>query len=234
MDWPSALRAPTVALVVLPSILWGGKESEIPWAIGAVLIVCGIYPGLIFSMRYSLNKHQLAGGVENMSSALRPIVIVAVLTIVSAAQHAWYWPQLPDRVATHWGIDGQANDWMTRTAATVTLCGIQIGIPLFLIAVTSLASRLPVSMVNIPNREYWLHPDRRSATLEWMSRMMGWIAVLTSLFMIGIGHLTFMANKTGSGLHVGFFLAALGGYLICVFSIAGRSLCRFRMPRPTV
>lgn len=103
-----------------------------------------------------------------------------------------------------------------------------------LVAVTSLASRLPDSMMNIPNREYWLHSDRRSATLAWMNRMLAWIAVLTSLFMIGIGHLAFLANKTDGGLHVGFFGAALGVYLIYVFSVAGRSLFRFRLPRPTV
>jgi uncharacterized membrane protein len=84
-----------------------------------------------------------------MLSGTRALAILVVLTIVSVVQHAWYWFQLPDRVATHWGIDGQPNDWMTRTGATLTLCGLQIGVPLFLVAVTSLASRLPDSMMNI-------------------------------------------------------------------------------------
>jgi uncharacterized membrane protein len=169
-----------------------------------------------------------------MFTATRAIAILVMLTIVSVVQHAWYWPQLPDRVATHWGIDGQPNDWMTRTGATLTLGGLQIGIPLFLVAVTSLASRLPDSMMNIPNREYWLHPDRRSAALAWMNRMLAWIAVLTSVVMIVVGHLAFIANKTGTGLNLGVFAAALGTYLACVFSIAGRSLFRFRLPRSTV
>ncbi len=26
----------------------------------------------------------------------------------------WYWPQLPDPVPTHWGIDGRPDDWMPR------------------------------------------------------------------------------------------------------------------------
>ncbi len=169
-----------------------------------------------------------------MFSTMRALTLLFVLTIVSGAQHAWYWPQLPDRIATHWGIDGQPNDWMTRTAATLTLCGLQIGVPLFLVAVTWLACRMPDSMLNIPNREYWLQPDRRAVTLQWMKRMLAWIAVLTSLCMIGIGHLAFIANKTGGGLNVGLFWAVLGAYLACVFSIAGRSLFRFQMPRSTV
>ena len=165
-----------------------------------------------------------------MSSRSLPVTIVGILTVVSVLQHAWYWTQLPAEVATHYGIDGQPNDWMSRTIATLMLCGFQIGIPFFLIAVTSLASRLPNSMVNIPHRQYWLHPDRRSATLAWMSSMMGWIAVMSAIFMIIIGHLTFLANMAGSGLDVRFFLVSLGTYLSGVFIIAGRSLWHFRLP----
>ena len=87
------------------------------------------------------------------------------------------------------------------------------------------------SVINIPHREYWLHPERRVATLAWMNEMMLWIAVLTSLIMIVMGHLTFIANKSGGGLHMGMFLTALGVFLAGVFTIAGRSLCRFRLPR---
>ena len=166
-----------------------------------------------------------------MESSKVAVALLAVLTVLSAAQHAWYWSQLPDRVATHWGIDGQPNDWMTRTGATVTLCGLQIAVPWFLVAVTSLASRLPHSMINIPNREYWLHPDRSSETLAWMNRMLGWIAVLTSILMINLGHMAFIANKTGAELNMVAFAATLGAYLACVFLIAGRSLFRFRMPQ---
>lgn len=90
--------------------------------------------------------------------------------LLSLGQHAWYWPQLPDRVATHFGIDGQPNDWMSRTSSTLMLCGIQLGLPLFLAGVMSLANRLPDSMINIPHREYWLHPDRRAATSLWRFR----------------------------------------------------------------
>jgi hypothetical protein len=37
--------------------------------------------------------------------------LVACLIVVAIVQNAWYWPQLPQRVATHFGIDGQPNAW---------------------------------------------------------------------------------------------------------------------------
>ena len=165
-----------------------------------------------------------------MSSRSLPLKIVGILTVVSLVQHAWYWPQLPAEVATHYGIDGQPNDWMSRASAILMLCGFQIGIPFILIAVTSLASRLPNSMVNIPHRHYWLHPDRRTATLARIGNMMGWTAVMSAIFMITIGHLTFRANISGGGLDVQLFLFSLGAYLICVFTIVGHSLWHFRLP----
>jgi uncharacterized membrane protein len=161
------------------------------------------------------------------------LAILAALSLFSVLQHAWYWPQLPDRIATHFGIDGQPNDWMSKTSATILLLGVQVGLPLFLIAIGSLVRWLPDSMINIPNREFWLHPDRRSTSLAWTNNMLAWIAVLSSLFMIIIGHLTFVANKNDTPLHTGAFLTSLAVYLATVFSIAGLALRRYRLPKST-
>ena len=166
-----------------------------------------------------------------MNSLKTGYLMLATLMVFGVVQHAWYWPQLPDQVATHFGVDGQPNDWMSRSASTIVFLMLQLGVPMFMLGITSLAFRMPVSMLNIPNREYWLQPERRAATIAHMSLMMTWIAVLTSLFMTLIGHLTFMANKTGHGLNLPLFLSALIAFLIAVFTIAGRSMWHFRMPR---
>lgn len=166
-----------------------------------------------------------------MNSTKTGYLFLAGLMLLGVFQHVWYWPQLPERVATHFGIDGKPNDWMSRSTSTFVFLALQLGVPVFMLAMTSLAARMPVSMVNIPNREYWLHAERRVATMAHMSLMMTWIAVLTSLFMTVIGHLTFMANKTGDGLNLPIFLSALVTFLIAVFTLAGRSMWHFRMPR---
>ena len=166
-----------------------------------------------------------------MNSTKTGYLILAGLMLLGVFQHARYWPELPERVATHFGIDGKPNDWMSRSTSTIVFLALQSGVPVFMLAMTSLASRMPVSMVNIPNREYWLHPERRSATMAHMSLMITWIAVLTSLFMTAISHLTFVANKTGNGLNLPLFFSTLIAFLIAVFTIASRSMWHFRMPR---
>lgn len=158
------------------------------------------------------------------------VMLIAGITLFSLALHAWYWNQLPDRVATHFGIDGRPNDWMNKGSATALLCGIQVAMPLFLFGIGSLLQHIPSSMINIPHREYWLHPDRRQQTIEHVSNMLAWIAVLTALEMMAIGHLTFLANRTGSPLNAPLFLTILGLYLLGVFSLAGRSYWVLRKP----
>jgi len=62
VDWWIALLLcvpPTVSLIVVVSLFVDGKQSEIPAAIVAALLVGGIYVGLIFPMRYGLDDHQL-------------------------------------------------------------------------------------------------------------------------------------------------------------------------------
>jgi uncharacterized membrane protein len=173
-----------------------------------------------------LASHQQGKWTSKSFAAL----LIAGITLFSLALHAWYWNQLPDRVATHFGIDGRPNDWMNKGSATALLCGIQVAMPLFLFGIGSLLQHIPSSMINIPHREYWLHPDRRQQTIEHVSNMLAWIAVLTALEMMAIGHLTFLANRTGSPLNAPLFLTILGLYLLGVFSLAGRSYWVLRKP----
>jgi hypothetical protein len=42
--------------------------------------------------------------------------------------------------------------------------------------------KLPDSIVNIPHREYWLHPDRHASSIGYVQFFMNWIAVALSLF----------------------------------------------------
>lgn len=163
-------------------------------------------------------------------TTLLKLVLGGLLVAGVLAQHAWYWPQLPQRVATHFGADGQPDDWMSRTAATVLLAGLQIGLPLFLLGITQLARRLPDSMVNIPHREYWLAPERRESTLLHMDRMMFAIAALTAIFLFVIVHLTFLANRAATSLDTRAFFVAMAMYVAGVFLVAGFSLRKLRLP----
>ncbi|MFO0975327.1 MAG: DUF1648 domain-containing protein [Planctomycetaceae bacterium] len=166
-----------------------------------------------------------------MKSTVLPLVLLSVLIAASVPQHFYYYTQLPEVVATHFGADGKPNDWMNRLTATLVVGGIQILLPLFLLGITWLSTRLPDSMLNIPNREYWLRPDNRAATISHMYLMLAWIAAITTAFMGVMSHLVFVANRDSVALNMTAATISLVIYLALVLSIAFSSMWRFRLPR---
>lgn len=43
-----------------------------------------------------------------------PYVLCAGLMVLLAVQALYYYPQLPERMASHFGADGRPNGWTTR------------------------------------------------------------------------------------------------------------------------
>lgn len=109
---------------------------------------------------------------------LQTILLIAIAALVSS-----YYPHLPDQVASHFGGGGVADGWMSKQgfaafsivfpiAMATLLTGIQASI--------SLLGRMPASMVNVPNRWYWLAPERKEETIAFL-------AGRTSRFMLVTG-----------------------------------------------
>jgi uncharacterized membrane protein len=128
----------------------------------------------------------------NLSSRLVPLAACYALFVATlAASTAW----LPDRVASHFGMDGEPNGWMDR-GGYLLLMGIS-GLVLASLAplLAFLTPRLPRNMVNIPHREYWLAPNNVQATTEYLSGFalrIGWLGLL---LMLGLHLLVVQANQ---------------------------------------
>lgn len=156
--------------------------------------------------------------------------ILLLLVPVGILQHSWYWYRLPESVATHFGTAGQADDWMPRAEAVLLQAGFQVVFPFFILLMGKLTSVLPVTMVNIPYREYWLHPDRRKDSLAWMSGMLSWMSMGMSTVMLVLSHLTFRANVNRQPFEMLPFFCLLAAFLAFVFSLVGMSFRRFTRP----
>lgn len=107
-------------------------------------------------------------------------MMLLVIGIVATIQMLWWYPLLPDPMPTHFNVQRQV-DGMTAKKWFCVFQAALLGI--FLIAfplLPFLLRRLPDSFVKIPNRVYWLAPDRRSQTFQYIGELMtaiGWITV---------------------------------------------------------
>ena len=147
------------------------------------------------------------------------IFLLLVLSVIGLIQNIAYWFHLPEQVATHFNSRGNPNDWMSRNAAVVLMTLLQIILPIGTTAIGSISMLLPPSLINVPHRDFWLHPDRIDHTRAYTVNALGWISIATSLLLMSINHLSFVANTSSQPLNTSLSFIALVAYLTVVFSI---------------
>ena len=86
------------------------------------------------------------------------LILLLALYAVFAGSLIYAAGELPDEVATHFDFRGDANGWMSKPADLLLMGALGLALPLFLIGICYATRFLPMGMVNLPNREYWLAP----------------------------------------------------------------------------
>lgn len=152
----------------------------------------------------------------------RPASVFFLLSLLVCALHLnWAATQLPERVATHFGTGGRADGWSDRNAFLLMYALLVVGMSAILGGIGLIIGRLPASAINLPNREYWLAPERRADTHARVREQMLVMAGATNLFFLGLMHLTVAANRLserrlGSGFWLLFaaYLAFVTGWAV--------------------
>jgi Domain of unknown function (DUF1648) len=124
-----------------------------------------------------------------MRDSSRIAFIIALLLCIGQA--VYYYPLLPDRVASHFGISGLPDAWSNK--------GWFVGTYLFTVASTSILffgmvpmlKRIPDTFISLPNKGYWLSPEHREGTLKLLSRQFLWFGTATLLLLLDIFHQSF-------------------------------------------
>ncbi len=138
---------------------------------------------------------------------------------------------LSGRVATHFGIDGQANGWMSGSGYINFIRLFGLALPGFTVAIGFLTRFLPAGMINIPNRDYWLAPEHRASTSASVLGSCLWLACLEVGFVGGMHYLTVVANRsTPAHLPSGGLLILLGMFVVGLVLWIVALVSRFRRP----
>ena len=157
-----------------------------------------------------------------------PWIVLAAALIVCVIQMAMFGPKLPDPVASHFAANGQANGSISRTTFIIFTIGFQFGLAALLVGTAWLTGVLPTSMINIPNREYWLSDERRQESLDYQKRMLLWITAITTVFFVFVTQLVIHSNMYQQPMHMAVFWVVMGIYLVAIFAICGRMILRFQ------
>jgi hypothetical protein len=102
---------------------------------------------------------------------------------------------LPENVAIHFSIDGEPNGWMSKIRYLVSFGLIGTVTPSFVIVLFYKIKFSDNNIVNIPNKEYWLSPERFQQTVSKLRNFGILFANVILFIFIGVEILIFDANK---------------------------------------
>jgi serine/threonine-protein kinase len=156
-----------------------------------------------------------------------PLTVLAVLIALAALLIALTTDRLPERVATHFGFDNAANAWMSRDVYQLFMLAFAVFFPLLIVGLVAGLPRLFPNQVNIPNKSYWLAPERRAESLEFLSAhgfRLGWliVALSASLHLVILRANALVPPKLPGTAFVTVLAATLVGIAAWIFALYAR------------
>jgi len=154
-------------------------------------------------------------------------VVVIVLIAAALIELACYYPLIGATAASHFDIGGEPNAHQTKAAffaswiLAVVLPGVvALGIP-------SVLGHVPVEFINLPNKQYWLAPQRRAQTLHDFAQHFAWFGVGSLGLVIVVMNLVMHANLSASqsinqhcfGVLFALYLVFVGWWLVRTFAM---------------
>jgi len=135
--------------------------------------------------------------------------------------------QLPPLVATHFKTDGRADGWMSRAAHLRFMAVFGLLFPFVVLGVTSLARLFPAAL-NLPRKQFWLAPERREQTFDYLRQQSLWFACFAILFILGLQLMIVGANtRTPAQLSMPLHFTLAGGFLAAIIAWLVITIRRF-------
>jgi hypothetical protein len=163
-----------------------------------------------------------------LTASLKTLAILAVLAagFVIATSAG-----LPAVVASHFAGGGQADGFMTGTGYVVFMLAMMAGLATLFGGLPWLLRRLPTSLINMPNRDYWLAPERKAASLDELDGRLRWFACALLVFMSYVHYLVVQANEARPPmLPEREFILGLVAFGVVAIAWMAALMIRFRRP----
>jgi uncharacterized membrane protein len=145
--------------------------------------------------------------------------LLFALFVVCAGTFVWLTSiRLPALVASHFGGSGAANGFMPHAFYARFMLVFVIRLPALLVVLTWLAIGSPKIRINLPNKDYWLAPERRAETIAYLRSGILWFGTMLVAFLCYAHWLVVLANESQPAhLANSWFIGGLVVFLAALF-----------------
>jgi uncharacterized membrane protein len=149
-----------------------------------------------------------------MSNTRLPSSIFFSLALLGGVQYFYYAPRLPEMLASHFGVTGAVNGWQSKTAFSSIELMIILVATIVAFGIPRIIEAMPVSVINLPHKEFWLSPERREASYAYIRSWNAWFGCALLAFLLFVMELAFRANlQTPPKFNMAAFFPALFAFV---------------------
>ena len=156
------------------------------------------------------------------------LLIFIILSLIFICSLFYYYFLLPDIVASHFNLSGEANGWTSKESFLIIMLFIFLIFSGIIFLSLYLIPKMPQSMISIPNKEFYLSNEHKEETFKIINSFMLLICNLTIILLIIGNFFVFNINLgTLKKLPV-FFDYAVILYVLSLLVIILRIYFKFR------
>lgn len=166
------------------------------------------------------------------ANARLPRALFLLTAVCTSIYFSYYYPLLPKVVASHFDLHGIANGWQTKQGFFEVLAGTTFLSAFLVFGIPTMIAVMP-GLINLPNKDYWLAPGQRAASLEFLSGWFAWFGYAVYLVIIVVFDYAMQMNlHSASGANPTRLWYMLAGLVVFAIIWTIRLFGRFgRLPR---
>src|SRR5687768_4726464 len=116
-------------------------------------------------------------------------IIIYFLIGIFLAQSVYYYSALPEKMASHFNAAGEVDGWMSKSSFFIFEGGILLLILAEFTLIPFLIKILPDSLINLPNKDFWLAKERREETFAAIRDYFEWFSILLLALFIAVNQM---------------------------------------------
>ena len=163
-----------------------------------------------------------------MPNTRLPKSIFFALVALGAVQLFYYAPRIPEILGSHFARGGFVNGWQTKAAFFSTELAMIVLATVVSFGIPRIIAAVPVSLINLPHKEYWLASERREDTLVYIRVWSAWFGCGLLAFLLFVMELAFRANlRTPPQFNNAAFVPALLAFVVFDTTLVLRLILHF-------